>query len=136
MNEPMTESESKLLKDLSLKFGRKDDFHDTVLCLYCGGPHFKRDCPEIICFRCKGLGHTSSGCRERRQTNSTYGDTICGICSTPRSAGSLCAARDTPLEKDELDEFTCMMCGAKGHLKCGGLEVTEWFIDNKCSECL
>lgn len=135
MNLPMTEAENKILKELSLKFAVKQDHSsDVVHCLYCGGQHYKRECPEIICFRCKGLGHTSVNCRERRQSNSTYGDSLCGICNTPRSVGSLCIARETPFEEDELNDFTCMICGASGHLKCGGLNSTEWLLDPKISK--
>jgi hypothetical protein len=138
MSQPMSHDETKVFKELSAKFAPKLDLQsaDEVRCLYCAGHHFKRDCSEIICYRCKGLGHTANYCRERRTLGAGYGEDLCSICNTQRSSGSLCAGREAALEEHELGEFTCIACGEQGHLRCEGWGVTEWFLDNKCFDCL
>ena len=34
-----------------------------VQCYHCQGPHYKGDCPNLTCFKCRKSGHKSFECR-------------------------------------------------------------------------
>ena len=67
------------LKERRLHESRSSDTkgREPLRCFECGGPHLKRDCPEIECHNCKGC-HLIKDCPELRNNESRSNKGISG----------------------------------------------------------
>lgn len=87
-------------------------------CVYCGElGHSARDCADVICRACSGVGHLPEACPQRRLTSPA-----CDVCGGTGHSPKDCLARKDALTEPACSALRCITCHQRSHCNCYTLE--------------